>query len=330
MLNYVIRRLAIGGLTLILITFVVYGLIRNMPGSPLTVDLAESSPDKSISKEEIERRRKIYGLDKPWPIAYLGWIRRIVVERDLGRSIHEKQPVMRVIAPRIGPTLILSVTSLLLSFTLAVPMGLFCTARSGRVEERALSVGLYMLYSIPSFVSALLLLIVFYVKLDGTFFHLKPGMVSDNYNELSFMGRVADVFKHAILPVYCFTYGSLAYYSRFVKANMEEVIRQDYIRTARAKGVPPFQVLVKHAFRNTMIPFVTMLGLTLPSILSGSVILEEVFSWPGMGKLFFAAITNRDYEVLMTETLIYAVMTLVGQLVADLLYAFVDPRVTYS
>jgi peptide/nickel transport system permease protein len=111
---------------------------------------------------------------------------------------------------------------------------------------------------------------------------------------------------------------------------MEEVVRQDYIRTARAKGLPPLTVLVKHAFRNTMIPFVTMLGLTLPGLLSGSVILEEIFSWPGMGRLFFSAITTRDYEVIMTETLIYTLMTLAGQLVADILYAFVDPRVTYS
>ncbi|MFO0872149.1 MAG: ABC transporter permease [Pirellulales bacterium] len=329
MINYVIRRLAIGLLTLLLITFVVYGLIRNMPGTPLTVDLAESSPDKQISADELKRRAEIYGLDKPWHVAYVHWLGN-VLRGNLGRSIHEKQPVMRVIGPRIGPTLLLSVTSLALSFLLAVPLGIYGTARSGRADERAVSITLYMLYSIPSFVAALLLLILFYVKLDGTFFHLKPGMISDNYGSLSTSGKVLDVLKHAILPVFCYTYGSLAYYSRFVKANMEEVIRQDYIRTARAKGVAPLRVLVNHAFRNTLIPFVTMLGLTLPGLLSGSVILEEVFSWPGMGKLFFAAISNRDYEVLMTETLIYGVMTLAGQLLADILYAFVDPRVTYS
>jgi peptide/nickel transport system permease protein len=329
MIHYVIRRLAIGLLTLLVITFIVYALIRNMPGTPLTVDLAESSPDKQISAEELERRMEIYGLKDPWYIAYFKWIGK-VARLDFGRSIHEKQPVMKVIGPRVGPTLLLSVSSLLLSFMLAVPMGLFSTHRSGRADERAMSVGLYMLYSIPSYVAALLLLILFYVKLDGTIFHLRPGMVSDDYPSLSAYGKFVDVFKHALLPVTCYTYGSLAYFSRFVKANMEEVIRQDYIRTARAKGVAPFNVLVNHAFRNTLIPFVTMLGLTLPGLLSGSVILEEVFSWPGMGRLFFAAITNRDYEVLMAEFLIYAVLTLIGQLAADILYAFVDPRVTYS
>lgn len=329
MVNYLIRRLAIGLLTLLMITFVVYGLIRNMPGTPLTMDMAESDPSKRISEEELERLTVIYGLDKPWYTAYFQWVGN-VARGDLGRSFHQKKPVTRVIAPRVGPTLLLSVSSLVLSYVLSVPLGLFSTARSGRPEERTLSILLYMLYSIPSFVAALLLLILFYVKLDGTAFHLKPGMVSDNYSDLSLGGKVWDIFKHSLLPITCYTYASLAYYTRFVKANMEEVIRQDYIRTARSKGVSPTNILWHHAFRNTLIPFVTLLGLTLPGLLSGSVILEGIFSWPGMGQLFFEAITTRDYPVLMAETLIYSVMTLVGQLLADVLYAVVDPRVTYS
>lgn len=329
MLNYLIRRLAIGLLTLLMITFVVYGLIRNMPGTPLTMDMAESDPSKRISEEELKRLEVIYGLDKPWYTAYFQWLGNIA-RGDLGRSFNEKRPVTRVIAPRVGPTLLLSVSSLVLSYLLAVPLGLYSTARSGHASERILSVLLYMLYSVPSFVAALLLLILFYVKLDGTMFHLKPGMVSDNHADLSTLGKTWDIFKHSLLPITCYTYGSLAYYTRFVKANMEEVIRQDYIRTARSKGVGPLRILWHHAFRNTLIPFVTLMGLTLPGLLSGSVILEGIFSWPGMGQLFFDAITTRDYPVLMAETLIYSVLTLIGQLVADVLYAVVDPRVTYS
>jgi peptide/nickel transport system permease protein len=136
--------------------------------------------------------------------------------------------------------------------------------------------------------------------------------------------------KHLILPLVCYTYGGLAYFSRFVKANMEEAIRQDYIRTARAKGAGPVRVLVVHAFRNTLIPFVTLLGLTLPSILSGSIILEQIFSWPGMGMLFFEALNVRDYPVIMGLTLMFSVLTLLGQFLADVLYALVDPRVTYT
>jgi peptide/nickel transport system permease protein len=133
-----------------------------------------------------------------------------------------------------------------------------------------------------------------------------------------------------LLPVACATYASLAYYSRFVKSNLQEVIRQDYIRTAHAKGVAPFQVLVRHAFRNTLIPFVTLIGLTLPGLLSGFVILESIFTWQGMGLLFLDSITNRDYPTIMGLTLIFSLLTLAGQLFADILYAFVDPRVTYS
>jgi peptide/nickel transport system permease protein len=136
--------------------------------------------------------------------------------------------------------------------------------------------------------------------------------------------------KHAILPIVCFTYGSLAYYSRFIRANMQEVIRQDYIRTARAKGVPPLQVIWRHAFRNTLVPLVTLIGLTLPHLLSGAVILEQIFTWPGMGRLYFEAIGQRDYNTIMGLTLMFSILTLLGQLFADILYAVVDPRVTYQ
>jgi peptide/nickel transport system permease protein len=190
---------------------------------------------------------------------------------------------------------------------------------------------LYMLYALPRYVAALFLLVLFSVRLEGTAFELPLfGMTSDNYQDLSTVGKVLDILRHMILPVACYTYASLAFYSRFVKSNMEEVIRQDYIRTARAKGVGPFRVITLHAFRNTLIPFVTLVGLTLPALLSGSVILEQIFTWPGMGRLFFEAITERDYPTIMGLTLMFSVLVLLGQLVADVLYAMVDPRVTYS
>jgi peptide/nickel transport system permease protein len=330
MAHYLIRRLLIGLVTLAMITFVIFGLIRNMPGTPLTMDLAETDPSRQISQDELERLERIYGLDKHWSVAYVQWLGKLV-RLDLGRSFREKRPVTTVIGERIGPTLVLSTTSLLLAYLLAVPLGLYTTARGGRTDERLVSTSLYMLYSVPSFVTALLLLNLFYVRLEGTPFQLPlGGMTSMNYDELSGPGQIWDRFKHMLLPVACATYGSLAYYSRFVKSNMEEVIRQDYIRTAHAKGVPPFQVLVRHAFRNTMIPFVTLIGLTLPGLLSGFVILESVFTWQGMGLLFLDSITNRDYPVIMGLTLMFSILTLAGQLIADILYAFVDPRVTYA
>jgi peptide/nickel transport system permease protein len=316
--------------TLVMITFVIFALIRNMPGTPLTMDLAETDPSRQISEEDLERLERIYGLDKHWSLAYFQWLGNLV-RLDLGRSFREKRPVTDVIGERVGPTLVLSVTSLSLAYLLAIPLGLLTTARSGRRDERALSTLLYMLYSVPSFVAALLLLQLFYVRLEGTMFQLPlGGMTSMNHEELSALGKLWDRFIHMLLPVACATYGSLAYYSRFVKSNMQEVIRQDYIRTARAKGVAPFQVLVRHAFRNTLIPFVTLMGLTLPGLLSGFVILESIFTWQGMGLLFLDSITNRDYPTIMGLTLLFSVLTLAGQLIADMLYAFVDPRVTYS
>jgi peptide/nickel transport system permease protein len=326
MLNYIVRRLLIAAVTLLLITFVIYGLIRSMPGNPLTIAAAEMDPSRKINPADFERMRKSYGLDKPWYQAYGTWVKN-VARADLGRSITYKQPVTRLIGERIGPTLLLSVTSLVLTYLLAIPLGLLATVRSGKLDERILSTVQYMLYSLPSFVAALFLLYVFFQKLG-----VLPlrGMVSENYESLSAAGRAWDLVWHAILPVTCFTYGSLAYYTRFIRANMQEVVRQDYIRTARAKGVSPTRVIVVHAFRNTFIPLVTLIGLTLPGLLGGSVILEQIFTWPGMGRLFFESIGTRDYPTIMGLTLMFSLLTLAGQLLADVLYAVADPRISLS
>lgn len=330
MANYLIRRLLIAGLTLLLVTFVVYGLIRNIPGTAIDVVVANADPSKQIDPADIQRMKEIYGLDKPWYQAYFLWLGNLA-KFDLGTSIFHRRGVVEIIGERIGPTLLLSGTSLLLSYFIAVPLGLWSTAHRNQPGERGVSMLLYMLYSLPSFVAALLLQLVFAVWLDNTWLELPlTGIVSDNYESMSFFGKVGDVMWHMILPVTCFTYGSLAYFSRFVKSNMEEVIRQDYIRTARAKGLDQRTIILRHAFPNTMIPFVTLIGLTLPGLLSGSIILETVFNWPGMGLLLYEAIGQRDHEVTMGVVLLYSVLTLGGQLLADVLYAVVDPRVTYS
>ena len=193
MFNYLLRRSLIGLITLVLITFVIFGLIRNMPGTPLTLALAEVDPSRQISEEDMKRMEKVYGLDKPIPEAYMQWLGNLA-RLDLGRSISRKQPVTRLIGERIGPTMLLSVTSLGLAYLLSVPLGLYSTARSGRLDERATSTFLYMLYALPSFVAALFLLVLFAVKLNNTAFELPLfGMVSDNYNSLSTWGKMCDV-----------------------------------------------------------------------------------------------------------------------------------------
>lgn len=330
MANYFIRRLLLALLTLLLITFVIYGLIRLMPGDPILMKLEAASPDRPIRIAEVEKMREAFGLTKPWYTAYWQWLGNLL-RGDLGDSITRPARVADVIGQRIGPTLILELTSLFITYLLSIPIGLYATARSGRLDERVTSTVLYMLYSLPVFVAALFLQVFFAVKLRGTAFELPLfGMKGDDFDQLSTIGQVLDISRHAFLPVVCYTYGSLAYYSRFIHANMQEVIRQDYIRTARAKGVGPYRVLVHHAFRNTLIPLVTMIGLTLPYLLSGSIILEYIFSWPGMGKLFFESIRERDYPTMMGLMLMFSVLTLLGQMLADFLYAVVDPRVTYQ
>jgi peptide/nickel transport system permease protein len=327
MTSYIIRRLGIALITLLLISFLIYALIRAMPGTPVTGDMAQMNPSKQLSPEAIEKLNHLYGLDKPWYQAYFLWMKNLL-QLDLGVSYsRNNKPVLTLIIERMPATLLLSTTSLILAYAISIPIGLWSTAKSGSVAERTSSTMLYMLYSLPEFVAALYLQLFFYVKMGWLPLY---GMTGDNYEALSTAGKAFDLLKHAILPVTCFTYGSLAYYSRFIRANMQEVVRQDYIRTARAKGVPPRTIIWKHAFRNTLIPLVTLLGLSLPHLLSGAVILEQIFSWPGMGRLYFESIGHRDYNVIMGLTLMFSVLTLAGQLLADILYAVVDPRVTYS
>lgn len=323
MLSYLVRRIAIGAFTLLLITFVIYALIRSMPGTPLTNDMAEMDPSKQMTPARLKELNAAYGLDKPWLQAYAIWVGN-VFQGDLGRSFSRKKPVADMILERIGPTLLLSGPSLLLTFILSIPIGLYSAERSGKLDERFTSTLLYMLYSFPGFVAALFLQL--YLAVEYEIFPLF-GMISDNYETLSTFEKVKDLAWHACLPITVYTYGSLAYYSRFVRANLQEVLRQDYIRTARAKGLGPVRVLWHHAFRNTLIPLVTLIGLTLPSLLSGSVIIEQIFTWPGMGRQFFESITERDYPTVMGLTLMFAVLTLGAQLLADVLYAVVDPRI---
>jgi peptide/nickel transport system permease protein len=327
MATYLLRRLLLGLLTLVAITFIVYGLARNMPGTPLTVQLGESDPSRKLNPEDQERMKRIYGLDRPWHEGYLRWLGN-VARGDLGRSFSRKQPVTSLIGERIGPTFLLSGTALVLTWLLGVPLGLYASARSGMADERATSLLLYILYSFPTFVAALFLQIVFAVWLRGTAWELPLFGMSDLPADAGFAARAIDIARHAILPVTCQTYVSLAYDSRFIKANMEEAVRQDYIRTARAKGAGPGRVLFRHAFRNTLIPLVTLLGLSLPGLIGGSVIIEQIFTWPGMGRLFFESIRERDYPTIMGLTLMFSALTLIGQLLADLLYCLVDPRVS--
>ncbi|HVR72744.1 MAG TPA: ABC transporter permease [Planctomycetota bacterium] len=326
MLAYASRRLLLGLITLLLVSFVVYGLIRAMPGDPVTQELALADDGFMVTRIEYEQMRRAFGLDKHWVAAYFEWLGK-TASGDLGRSLQWRLPVSSLIRGALGPTLLLSGVSLLLAYVLSIPLGLYAAHRSGKPDERALSAFLYMLYSFPSYVVAIFLLMIFGVQLG-----LLPlsGLRSPGHENLSTAGRVWDVLTHMALPVTCYTYGTLAYQARFIRSSLAEVMRQDFIRTARAKGLSERTVLLRHAFPNTLIPFITMLGLSLPALLGGSVILERIFSWPGIGDLFLSAIGGRDYPLIMGLTMMFSVLIILGTLLADLLYALVDPRVSYT
>lgn len=346
MFQYFLKRLVLACITLFFITFIVYGLVRAMPGSPVMLEEG-FDPNRSMSEADRKEREKYFALDKPWYVGYFIWAGRLspvalqVQEKapylrwpiirfksmDMGMSSREKTPVSQSIWKRLGATMQLSICSLLITYMLSIPIGLYSSVHRGQKRERILSLFLYGLYSFPSFVAALLLLLVFYQNMPWDWLKLEPGLHSANYESLSFFGKTIDSFKHMLLPTLCYSYGSLAYLSRFIKSNMEEVVRQDYIRTARAKGVSPRNVTLHHAFRNTLIPFVTILGMSLPGLVGGSVILENIFRWPGIGQLFLDAITWRDHFLIMGLVLMFSTLTLLGQLLADMLYSVVDPRV---
>ena len=321
MLTYVIRRLLYAVLTFFGIIVAVFLLLHSVPGDPVTFFLGTSFSHPSAAT--IAAIRHEHHLDQPL-LAQLGWWIRGVLTFDLGMSITERRPVLALIGEKLPRTFQLNLIAFLLAAGIGVPIGLWSAMRSGRLSERAAAVGFFLLYSLPSFWVALLLMQFFSVR-----FRLFPlfGMISDDYLELSQPAQVLDRARHLVLPVITLTYAQLAIFARFSKSALTEVIRQDFITTARAKGVAPGSVLWRHAFRNALIPLITLLGLTIPYLISGSVIVEQIFQWDGIGHLFFESVLRRDYPTVLGLTVISAVVTLLASLAADLMYVAADPRV---
>jgi peptide/nickel transport system permease protein len=325
MLNYTIRRLLLLIPTLFGITVVTFIIVNLAPGDPVEL-INRGEMDARISPAAYHQMLHLYGLDDPIQVRYFTWLKRVGT-LDFGNSFLDHRPVTEKIVERLPATLSLNIVSLLISLVLAIPLGLYAAARQHSRFDKLGGTALYLMYSLPEFWVALLLIMLLGVKMK-----LLPinGMQSIDARHLGFFGYWWDRIVHMILPTFCLTYGSLAFLSRFVRGSSLEVIRQDYIRTARAKGLDERRIVYTHIFRNTMIPVLTLLGLLLPTLISGSIILESIFSWPGVGNLFFNAVLARDYPVVMGLSTITAVMVLFSTLLADLLYAWADPRVTYQ
>lgn len=325
-IGYTIKRILWAIPTLIGITIVTFGVINLAPGDPAQFQ-AQQAMDPEISNRVYEQLREYYGLDEPVHVRYVQWLGRLVT-LDLGTSMApDRRPVAAKIQERIWPTMSLVLLSVGISLALSVPIGMYCAARRGGWFDRTSSTVLYALYSVPPYVMAVPLILLLSIQWDLLPFQ---GMTSDNYEQLSPTGKFVDLAKHYVLITFCFSFTSWAFYSRFVRQNMLEVLRQDYIRTARSKGQGEMRVLTRHAFSNTLIPMLTLLGLLLPEILSGSVILEYMFNWPGMGRLLFESMLARDYPTIMALTFFTAALVLLGMLLADIGYALVDPRITYE
>ncbi len=321
MTAYFLRRLLFTLVTLVGITLMTFLVMRLAPGG-----LTAGATDLSARVSAHEQRKKfvaLYDLDKPWYVQYGSWLKRLS-RLDFGRSFKDDRPVIEKIGERLPNTLLLNVLSLGLIFVVAVPLGILAAVKQNTFWDRAVSVFVFVGFSVPTFWLALMLMILFGVRLAWL---PLSGLHALNADELSFVSYWMDTGKHLLLPVFISAFTGLAGLSRFVRNGLLEVIRQDYIRTARAKGLSESRVIGRHALRNALIPVITILGLSLPDLIGGGFIFETIFAFPGMGRLGFDAIMARDFPVVMGVGTIAAVLTLAGNLVADLAYAVVDPRI---
>jgi peptide/nickel transport system permease protein len=314
--------LATGLGTLFLVTVLVFLLIRLSAGDPLEFG-ANDAGFSRISPETRAELERIYHLDQPLHRQYLLWLGD-AVRGDLGRSMSDRQPVARKIGERFGITLALNGISLALTVLLAVPIGAAAAYRPGSRWDRFSGGGSYVLYAMPVFWAGLLLQIVFAVHLGWL---PLAGLNSEGFRSFGLWHRLWDRGWHMVLPVICLSYGGVAYVARFVRATLIENIGGDEMRAARARGMSEWSALMRHGFRQAALPMLTLAGLILPSLVAGSVIVETIFALPGLGRLFFEAMFQRDLPVMLALTLLSGAVTLAGIVLADLAYAIADPRV---
>lgn len=303
------------------ITILSFWIIHLAPGSPTDM---QTTLSPTVGAEARERLEKIYGLDQPIHVQYANWVKRIV-RLDFGQSLSgDNRPVWDKIKERLPLTLGLNVISLILVLGISIPIGVFSALYQGGWFDRSMTIFVFIGFAMPSFWLALLLMMSL-----GIYWPVFPisGVTSLDFEYLSFWGKFVDLLRHLTLPIFVFTITGLAGMSRFMRTSMLEVLRQDYILTAKAKGLPTRIVVFRHSMRNALMPVVTILGLSVPSMIGGSIIVESVFSLPGLGQLFYQSVLARDYPLVMGNLVLVSVLTLAGNLLADLGYALADPRI---
>ncbi len=303
------------------ITIVSFTVIHLAPGSPTDLQTSLNPLAGELTRQ---RLAALYGIDRPLHVQYFDWLARLV-QFDFGNSMSsDPRPVIDKITERLPLTVGMNVASLMLTLLIAVPIGVFSAWRQGSLFDRGMTILVFLGFAMPGFWLALLLMLFF--GLEHQWLPIS-GLTSLNYAHLSPLGKLWDLTQHLILPITVVTVGSVAGMSRFMRASMLEVMRQDYMLTARAKGLPTSTLIFRHALRNALLPVITVLGLSVPGLIGGSVIIETIFALPGLGQLFYAAVMARDYPLIMGNLVLGSILTLLGNLLADIGYGLADPRI---
>jgi peptide/nickel transport system permease protein len=323
MIAYIVKRLLALVPLLFGITIVSFSVIHLAPGKPASV---EQALNPRVSQEVRLKLEKLYGLDKPLYLQYASWLRRLL-RFDFGTSFIDERPVAVKIAERLPVTVFINVASLVLILAVGIPLGVQCALRQGRVFDSLVSFLVFLGFAAPTFWLALLLMQLLSVRAGWL---PVSGLKSLDFEYFTLPQKLFDLERHLFLPVFVSAFSGIAGIVRYMRANMIDILEKPYIRAARAKGLPEHTVLYKHGLRNAVLPIVTILGLSVPGLLGGSVIFESIFAVPGIGQLFFEAVMTRDYPLIMAEVTLGAVLTMLGNLLADVGYAYADPRIRYG
>ena len=318
---FILKRIVQAVPLLLGVATLIFVILHLAPGDPTSIYF---SPD--VDPEVIALMRTNLGLDQPLHVQYWRWLTSFL-QGDFGHSFAQHRPVLQILLDAIPNTLLLSAISIVIIFSVGLLVGTIQAVRQYSLADNSATVVSFFFYSMPSFWFALMLMLLFSYKLQ-----LLPAsqMTSVNYEYLPPLKQLWDRFVHLIMPATALGIGAAAGVARYARGGLLEVIRQDYIRTARAKGLSERKVIFKHAMRNALIPVITLFGLYIPFLLSGSVLIETIFAWPGMGRVIVTAIFQRDYPLVMAATFLFAVFVILGNLLADVLYALVDPRIRYD
>jgi peptide/nickel transport system permease protein len=324
MANYVIRRLIQAIPLLLFISIIIFALLRLTPGGPL----ARFENDPTISQQDLNRIRAEMGLDDPLPVQYGRWL-SATLKGDLGESYTSHRPVIEMIAERLPNTLKLMSVAFIFTLLIAIPIGVISAVKKYSWFDHIVTTFAFAGQSVPIFWFGLILILIFYSTLNNPFTD-GPLFPAGGVNSLDKEGEWADGAWHMVLPVVMLSLAWISWYTRFLRGSMLEVIHQDYVRTARAKGLKEHWVIGRHALINALIPLVTLIALDLPALFAGAVFTETIFSWPGMGRLFYQSALRRDYPVLMAVIMMTAVLIIAFNLVADVVYGYLNPRIRYD